>query len=166
MNIKKNIFGTTLYLENKILQKKYGNFNALTFIDIITKNNIIALVKGNIYNNLLYTRVHSSCITSETLGSQDCDCVLQLNGALKKISEKGHGILFYLIQEGRGCGYIGKARACMLCQYHDDKINTFDAYKQLGMKKDYRSYHNIKEILEILDIYQSAEFILLTNNLK
>merc|ERR1711991_1017429 len=41
---------------------------------------------------------------------------------------------------------------------------TFDAYKQLGMKNDYRSYHNIKEILVMLDIFDYAKFVLLTNN--
>jgi 3,4-dihydroxy 2-butanone 4-phosphate synthase/GTP cyclohydrolase II len=62
--------------------------------------------------------MHSSCITSETLGSMDCDCVQQMNEAFKKIAEKKSGILFYLIQEGRGCGYVGKSRACMIVQYH------------------------------------------------
>jgi len=33
----------------------------------------------------------------------------------------------------------------------------------LGMKKDYRSYHNVKEILHFLK-FENKEFILLTNN--
>jgi len=49
--------------------------------------------------------------------SLDCDCKQQLNGAIKKICAN-NGILFYLIQEGRGCGYVGKSRACMNVQYH------------------------------------------------
>ena len=93
----------------------------------------------------------------------DCDCVHQLEGAMQKIAEKGAGILFYLIQEGRGCGYIGKSRACMMVQYHDDKISTFDAYRKLGMKPDYRDYSNIKEVLHLLGLEES-KFALLTNN--
>jgi len=133
-----------------------------TFQDLIHKGYIIALTYGNIKKEILYTRIHSSCITSETFRSQDCDCVQQLYGAFKKISEKGDGILFYLIQEGRGCGYIGKSRACMHVQYQEDKITTFDAYKMLGMKKDYRDYTSVKDICYLLDI--NPKFILMTNN--
>lgn len=153
-----------MYLGEQEIETKYGTFQALTFLDLINKSNVIALIKGDIFSKTLYTRVHSSCITSETLRSQDCDCVEQLNGAIKKISESENGILFYLIQEGRGCGYIGKARACMMCQHQHDKITTFDAYNELGMNDDYRSYHNIKEILIILGIYETSEFVLLSNN--
>jgi 3,4-dihydroxy 2-butanone 4-phosphate synthase/GTP cyclohydrolase II len=133
-----------------------------TFQDLIHKGYIIALAYGDIKKEILYTRIHSSCITSETFRSQDCDCVQQLYGAFKKISEKGNGILFYLIQEGRGCGYIGKSRACMHVQYQEDKITTFDAYKMLGMKKDYRDYTSVKDICYLLDI--NPKFILMTNN--
>jgi len=94
--------------------------------------------------------------------SLDCDCVLQLEGAMKKISQHQNGILFYLIQEGRGCGYIGKSRACMCVQYTNDVRNTFEAYKLLGMKKDYREYDCIRDILCMLKI--NPEFVLLTNN--
>lgn len=95
--------------------------------------------------------------------SLDCDCVQQLNGAIKKICE-GNGILFYLIQEGRGCGYVGKSRACMTVQYFEEKkdINTFEAYEMLGMQHDYRQYTCVKDITKILGI--NSEFILLTNN--
>lgn len=78
---------------------------------------ILALVKGDLKkNDVVYTRLHSSCVTSETLGSLDCDCIQQLNGALELISQKPCGVLFYLIQEGRGCGYVGKSRDRMLVQ--------------------------------------------------
>ena len=169
--MENKIYGTTLYLGLKKMNTKYGYFNALVFQDVITTKYIIALINLNTYDSLydnekiLYTRIHSSCITSEMFNSQDCDCVEQLNGAIKKISENG-GILFYLIQEGRGCGYIGKARGCQMVQYdeyHGGNMNTFDAYNNLGMKKDYRSYHNIKEILVMLKL-ENKIFNLLTNN--
>ena len=53
---------------------------------------------------------------AETLGALDCDCLQQLNGALDVISRKPCGVLFYLIQEGRGCGYVGKSRDRQLVQ--------------------------------------------------
>ena len=51
----------------------------------------------------------------------------------------------------------------MMVQYHDDKITTFDAYRKLGMKPDYRDYSNIKEVLHLLGLEES-KFALLTNN--
>lgn len=86
----------------------------------------------------------------------------QLHGALEVIANKPCGVLFYLIQEGRGCGYVGKSRGCQLVQYHNDNISTFDAYAQLGMRKDYRTYRNIPDICHILGV--RPRFVLLTNN--
>lgn len=110
--------------------------------------------------------MHSSCVTSETLRSTDCDCVQQMEGSIKKISQAGNGIFFYLIQEGRGCGYIGKSRGCMLSQFYEltsTPMNTFEAYKSLGMINDYRDYRNVRDICKILHIDES-KFVLLTNN--
>ena len=160
--MKDKIWGTTLYIDESNIQTRYGQFKAYTFQNLVHKGYIIALAFGDINNEVLYTRIHSSCITSETFRSQDCDCVQQLYGAFKKISEKGNGILFYLIQEGRGCGYVGKSRACMHVQYKEDKITTFDAYDMLGMKRDYRDYTSVKDICHILGI--KPKFILMTNN--
>ena len=156
------IYGTTIYVGKMTVELEFGTFTSYTFQNLINKSYIIALISGIINDdNPIYCRVHSSCVTSETIGSMDCDCVSQLNGALKKIAEKG-GILFYLLQEGRGSGYVGKSRACMKVQYEPEKYDTFIAYKELGMKKDYREYSNIRDILYMLDI--NPKFILLTNN--
>ncbi len=161
MNNRK-IFGATLYIDKISIETIYGNFTAYTYQNLIHKGYIIALTYGDIKKEILYTRIHSSCVTSETLRSQDCDCVQQLYGAFKKISEKGNGILFYFIQEGRGCGFIGKSRDRMHVQHSDDKITTFEAYEMLGMKKDYRDYTSVKDICHMLDI--NPKFILMTNN--
>ena len=158
----KKIFGTTIYIDKITVNTIYGEFIGYTYQDLIHKGYVIALTYGDIKSDTLYTRIHSSCVTSETLRSQDCDCVQQLYGAFKKISEKGNGILFYLIQEGRGCGFVGKSRDRMYVQFSDDKISTFDAYRMMGMKKDYRNYSSIKDICHMLGI--NPNFILLTNN--
>lgn len=70
---------------------------AYAFQDLIHKGYIVALAHGNIHAPTLYTRLHSSCVTSELMRSLDCDCKQQLNGAIKKICSSD-GILFYLIQ--------------------------------------------------------------------
>lgn len=157
------IFGTTVYIGSTTMDTRYGPFVCHTYQNLIHKGYILALAYGDLRAPELYTRVHSSCVTSETLRSLDCDCVHQLEGAMEKIAQSKNGILFYLIQEGRGCGYVGKARACMLVQYHDDHITTFDAYQMLGMKADYRDYRNIWELAQMLGIANS-NFVLLTNN--
>jgi 3,4-dihydroxy 2-butanone 4-phosphate synthase / GTP cyclohydrolase II len=160
-NINTNLYGTTMAIGSMEIETVFGMCNLHAFADVCFKNYVMALCFGDLNTEALYTRLHSSCVTSETLRSLDCDCVQQLNGAIKKISEKG-GILFYLLQEGRGCGFVGKARGLMLTQY-DLKLDTFQAYDKLGMKPDYRSYHNIKEICHILKLLDK-KWVLLTNN--
>jgi 3,4-dihydroxy 2-butanone 4-phosphate synthase / GTP cyclohydrolase II len=157
------LYGTTLYIASCDLDTRFGPFRAHVFQDIIDKHYIIALAFGDITTaKVLYTRLHSSCVTSETLRGCDCDCVQQLEGAFKVISEKGNGILFYLMQEGRGVGYVGKSRDRMLVQASLDQLSTFQAYAAMGLHKDHRRYDNISHICQLLGIH--APFIVLTNN--
>ena len=156
-------YGTTAYIANCLLDTRFGLFRAYVFQDIIDKHYIVALAHGDISTaQTLYTRLHSSCVTSETLRGCDCDCVQQLEGAFKVIAEKGNGVLFYLLQEGRGVGYVGKARDRMLVQASLDQISTFAAYAAMGLEKDHRNYENISHICYLLGI--NASWIVLTNN--
>ncbi|MBI5380905.1 MAG: GTP cyclohydrolase [Opitutae bacterium] len=160
---EKPINGHTIYLADCALDMRFGQFRAYVFQDIIDKHYLIALAYGDIVRApVLYTRLHSSCVTSETLRGCDCDCMQQLEGALKLIAQKGNGILFYLMQEGRGVGYVGKARDRMLVQASLDQISTFQAYAAMGLKKDHRNYENISQICRLLGI--TAPFVVLTNN--
>ncbi|MCC5025138.1 MAG: GTP cyclohydrolase [Candidatus Synoicihabitans palmerolidicus] len=157
------LHGTTLYIATCSLETRYGTFRTHIFQDIIDRHYIIALAYGDITAaEVLYTRLHSSCVTSETLRGCDCDCVQQLEGAFKVIAEKGSGILFYLMQEGRGVGYVGKSRDRMMVQASLDQLSTFQAYASMGLKKDHRNYDNISDIYRLLGI--TAPFIVLTNN--
>jgi 3,4-dihydroxy 2-butanone 4-phosphate synthase/GTP cyclohydrolase II len=157
------LYGTTLYIATCNLDTRFGPFRAYIFQDIIDKHYIIALAHGDIAQaKTLYTRLHSSCVTSETLRGCDCDCVQQLEGAFKVISAKGSGILFYLMQEGRGVGYVGKSRDRMLVQASLDQVSTFQAYAAMGLHKDHRNYENISHICHLLGL--KASFIVLTNN--
>jgi len=157
------LYGTTLFLARCGVDTLFGKFRAYIFQDLIDKAYIIALTHGDITGaKELYTRVHSSCVTSETLRGCDCDCRQQLDGALRVIANKGTGILFYLMQEGRGVGYVAKARDRMLVQAAGDRISTFQAYDCMGLKKDHRSYDNISHICNLLGL--DASFVVLTNN--
>lgn len=157
------LYATTLHLARCTLDTKYGVFRAYIFQDMVHKAYTIALAYGDVANaEELYIRLHSSCVTSETLRACDCDCVQQLEGALKVIAEKGSGILFYLMQEGRGVGYVAKARDRMLVQASLDKVSTFQAYHSMGLRKDHRSYETISHICHLFGL--KANFVLLTNN--
>lgn len=161
MNDKLKIYGTTIFIGEVNLETIFGTMITYVFQDVKDKKYIFALCK-NIHNNELFTRVHSSCLTSETLRSMDCDCKQQLYGSLDIINKKS-GILFYLMQSGRGASFISKARGCQLTQYKQNKITTFEAYHELGLEDDYRDFRNVKDILKILEI-DDRKFTLITNN--
>jgi GTP cyclohydrolase II len=110
----------------------------------------------------LLTRVHSSCVTSESLGSCDCDCAVQLDASLARIAEEGRGALFYLLQEGRGAGIAAKARDRMIVQASDHQITTFEAYDLMGLGRDLRRYEEVAFACQLLRI--AAPLRLLTNN--
>ena len=57
------------------LPTKYGNFIAHGYIDKVTGEHHIALVKGDISGEEpVLCRVHSECLTGDAFGSLRCDC--------------------------------------------------------------------------------------------
>ena len=156
--------GTTMFVATCPLKLRGGvECVAHVFQDITDKQYIITLAFGDVtHGQTMYTRIHSSCVTSETLRACDCDCAQQLDGAIDIMAKAGSGVLFYLLQEGRGVGYIAKSRDRMLVQASADSMTTFEAYERMGLKRDHRMYHNIVDICYMLHI--TSDFILLTNN--
>ncbi len=75
------------------------------FRNLHTRAYALAICRGDIRTSApLLARVHSACVTSEAFGGCDCDCAEQLEQALARIAEAGRGVVFYLMQEGRGAG--------------------------------------------------------------
>jgi GTP cyclohydrolase II len=87
-----------------------------------------------------------------------CDCRLQLELALSKISQEGAGILLYEQQEGRGIGLMAKLRAYEL---QDHGRDTVEANEELGYAADCREFELPAEVLKMLGV---AAVRLITNN--
>lgn len=121
-----------------------------------TDNPHKVLVKGNISNNKespILVRVHSECFTGDVLGSMMCDCGEQLQMSLKMISENGSGIvIFPALHEGRGIGLVNKVKAYKIMNDSNYEINTYEANRILGFEDDQRSYTNVVDILDDLDV--------------
>jgi GTP cyclohydrolase II len=119
---------------------------------------LVALVMGDIHSAPPLVRIHSQCLTGDVFGSLRCDCRLQLELALKQISEAGAGILLYEQQEGRGIGLMAKLKAYEL---QDQGMDTVEANVELGFAADCREYELPARVLQLLGVKSVR---LMTNN--
>lgn len=139
------------------LPTHWGEFKVIAFEDKKLNEEHLLLYMGELQNDSLL-RIHSQCLTGDTLYSLKCDCGSQLAMALQRISEQGVGMLIYMAQEGRGIGLVNKIRAYEL---QDKGMNTVEANEALGFAADERDYSYCKEILSAVNI---SSVRLMTNN--
>ena len=161
--LQRAVCGTLLDLGARRLETVHGGFATRVFFDLRARQPVLVLCRGDVQDGApLLARVHSSCMTSETFGGCDCDCAGQLDAALAAIAAAGRGVMIYLLQEGRGAGFVAKARDRMMVQASQNRVDTFDAYARMGLGHDYRQYDAVAFACAALHI--SAPLVLLSNN--
>ena len=140
------------------LPTKYGKFKIRAYKQDSQEH--LAIMSENFKDiKNPYVRIHSECLTGDTLGSLKCDCQNQLDLALKFIAEHG-GLVIYHRQEGRNIGLLNKVNAYAL---QDQGRNTIEANLELGFGEDDRDYSVVKEIFKDLNL---ENIKLITNNPK
>ena len=147
------------FIESCELPTEIANFRLYAFKENLTNKEHLAITLGKFnLNKPVLSRIHSQCLTGESLFSLRCDCRFQLTESLKKIAKEESGVVFYLQQEGRDIGLLNKIRAYKL---QDDGLDTVEANHNLGFPDDPRNYKIVSSMAKHLGI---ISINLMTNN--
>jgi len=141
------------------LPSRFGDFQVVAFWNEREQQDHAAFIHGDICDReRVLVRLHSECLTGDTVGSLRCDCGEQLRASLERVAKSDAGIVLYLRQEGRGIGFANKIRAYQL---QDQGYDTVEANEALGFRADEREDGIAAHMLASLHV-RSIE--IMTNN--
>jgi len=141
------------------LPTRHGEFQVVAFESPSDRKEHAALVRGDVVGaSSVPVRLHSECLTGDTLGSMRCDCREQLEIGIAEIARRDVGVVLYLRQEGRGIGFANKIKA-----YHLQEMgyDTIQANEVLGFRADERDYAIAAHMLYSLKV---QSILLMSNN--
>src|SRR5919106_1732670 len=137
----------------------HGEFQVFGFA-LSSGRTYLVLALGEVADGRdILVRLHSECLTGDTLGSYRCDCGTQLASSMRRLAAAGRGLLLYAVgEEGRGIGIVDKLRAYQL---QDLGLDTVEANAHLGLPIDARDFGEAADVLRLFGIRSVR---LLTNN--
>lgn len=153
------------------LPNDYGDWTQVHYLDRRDGKIHTVMVFGDLDNGALgnhedvLVRIHSSHRPNEIWKAPTSDDAQQLEESMRRIQEKGSGVIIYLDEEGRGHGERGQHMQFQntfewkdhkIVQKRDPETNEpvypNKAYEEAGLANDPRSYKHVAQILEDLRI--------------
>lgn len=147
-------------VSSTVLETKFGKFHVAYFKS--GPESCVVLWRGDVRNKSPLVRVHSSCLFSESFSAIDCDCKLQLSGAMKMITRDGVGVIVYQYMEGRGHGLAKKIEAMEIERVFG--YDTVQAFEHLKLDLDPRNYRVAVAALRALGVNNNIR--LMCNNYR
>ncbi len=149
-------------LTNLPSTEEFGSWRLITFNDKGTLDEHLVLIKGDFTRDApLPVRIHSSFVVNEIFYIEASDDRAQLQEAMRQINNNRRGMIIYLQQEGAG-NRLATVVAQLALTNHG--VPMTDAFKQLGVSVENRSFQLAADILTMLEI--KAPIALMTNNVN
>ncbi len=142
------------------LPTDFGTFRVIAYENVVNKETHLAITLGDVSRTTesVPVRVQTENITFAMFGSKIGEASLAMQSSLKKISEKGFGVILYLRQKEHNLDLIHQLETYKLMQ--EKGLNFSDARKETGYGR-HRDYGIGAQILNDLGIRKIS---LLTNH--
>src|SRR5207302_4671726 len=94
------------------LPDMFGEFQVVAFWNNFDRKEHAALIHGDIFEKEeVPVRLHSECLTGDTLGSLRCYCRDRLQESMSQVSKLDRRVVLYMRLEGWSIGFISKIQA-------------------------------------------------------